>query len=336
MKLLHRLKLTRPLQVGFLVLLAVCTAQLAYWMIDEARYTADVRARLRTAYEAVAKPVAPELVAQLDAERFHRLNRYAWEGAFFLGVLIAAMAVVYQALRDEAELRRRQENFLAAVSHELKSPLASLQLSVETLSLRDPPAERRAELIRRLLGDLARLERMIANILDTSRVSAAEVRTAPERMVLAEEVAAVFDEAREHAAEQQARLRAEVPAELLICADPEGVRTVLRNLVHNAIKATAGGGEVSVSAAGVDGRVRLEVRDDGVGFAPHEADRVFEKFYRIEGEGRARSGGGTGLGLYLVWRFVQLDGGSVRAESSGPGRGATFTVSWPAAKKGDA
>jgi signal transduction histidine kinase len=63
---------------------------------------------------------------------------------------------------------------------------------------------------------------------------------------------------------------------------------------------------------------------------------VFEKFYRIEGEGRARSGGGTGLGLYLVWRFVQLDGGSVRAESSGPGRGATFTVSWPAAKKGDA
>jgi signal transduction histidine kinase len=318
------------------VLLAVCSAQLAYWMIDEARYTSTVRERLRAAYVAEGRPLAPAIAAQLDAERFHRMNRYAWEGAFFLVVLVAAMAVVYQALRDEAELRRRQENFLAAVSHELKSPLASLQLSVETLAMRDPPAERRAELVRRLLGDLARLERMIGNLLDTSRVSAAEIRTAPERLVLAEEVAAVFDEVREHAAEQQARLRAEVPAELLISADPEGVRTVLRNLVHNAIKATSGGGEVAVSAAGVDDRVRLEVRDDGIGFPPHEATRVFEKFYRIEGDGRARSSGGTGLGLYLVWRFVQLDGGSVHAESSGPGRGATFTVSWPAAKDGAA
>jgi signal transduction histidine kinase len=61
---------------------------------------------------------------------------------------------------------------------------------------------------------------------------------------------------------------------------------------------------------------------------------MFEKFYRIESDGRARASGGSGLGLYLVWRFVQLDGGSVRAESSGPGRGATFTVSWPAAKEG--
>ncbi|MFI5309992.1 MAG: sensor histidine kinase [Gemmatimonadales bacterium] len=335
MKLLHRLKVTRPLQVGFLILLGVCSAQLAYWMLDEARYTADVRARLRSAYEAVGKPVAPEILARLDAERFHRLNRYAWEGAFFLAVLVAAMAVVYQALRDEAELRHRQESFLADVSHELKSPLASLRLSVETLSLRDPPAARRSELVHRLLGDLARLERMIANILDTSRVAAASIRTSPERLVLAEEVAAVFDEVREHATEHQARLRADVPAELLISADPEGVRTVLRNLVHNAIKATAGGGEVAVSAANEDGRVRLEVRDDGVGFPPHEAGRVFEKFYRIEGDGRSRSSG-TGLGLYLVWRFVQLDGGSVRAESPGPGQGATFTVSWPVAKGGAA
>jgi len=331
MKLLHRLRLTRPLQVGFLVLLAVCSAQMAYWMVDEARYTAEVRARLRAAYEGGARPAAPDLVAQLDAERFHRLNRYAWEGAFFLAVLLAAMAVVYQALRDEAELRARQESFLAAVSHELKSPLASLRLSVETLALRDPPAERRAELIRRLLGDLARLERMIANILDTSRVSAAETRTAPERLVLAEEVAAVLDEVREHAADHQSRLRADVPADLQICADPEGVRTVLRNLVHNAIRATDGGGEVAVSAVADNGHVRLQVRDDGIGFPPHEANRVFEKFYRIEGDAaHARSSAGTGLGLFLVYRFAKLDGGSVHAESAGPGRGATFTVSWPA------
>jgi signal transduction histidine kinase len=350
--------------VGFIVLLAVCSAQLAYWIADEVHYTSVVQARLRDAYEAEAESarsllrsgsawrevarhypqvelsadsstvqVAPRVLAELRSSRFHRLNRYAWEGAFFLAVLLAAMAVVHRAVREEAELRQRQENFLAAVSHELKSPLASLRLSVETLAMRDPPAERRAELVQRLLADLNRLQRMIANILDTSRLSAAETRAAPERVALAEAVSSVLDELRDLAAENEVTLDAGVAESLAVWADPEGVRTVVRNLLHNGIRA-ASHGQVAVRGSRADGWVRLEVRDDGVGFPPHEAEHLFEKFYRVDGGGSGRVSG-TGLGLYLVWRCVSLDGGRVTGESAGPGRGASFTVEWPAATENE-
>ncbi len=351
----------RPLQVGFIVLLAVCSAQLVYWMADEVSYTARVQAQLRDGYETQARSarallrsgiawrevaliypeialsadastvqIAPSVLARLESSRSRRLNRYAWEGAFFLAVLLAAMAVVYRTLREQARLRHRQEDFLAAVSHELQSPLASLRLSVETLAMRDPPAQRRAELVQRLLADLGRLQRMIANILDASRLSATETRSAPERVALAESVRFVVDELSDQAAEQEVTLQTDVPESLAIWADPEGVRTVLRNLLHNGIRAASGGRRVAVRGSEADAWVQLEVRDDGAGFPPQEGARLFEKFYRVDGGGPARASG-TGLGLYLVSRYVELDGGRVTAESAGTGAGARFTVTWPSA-----
>lgn len=356
-------QLTRPLQIAFLVLLIVSSAQVAWWIVDQFAYTAEVRARLHANYAADAQAaqaqlrsgrpwsevrrlyphldvgpdsatvhVAPAVLADLDHERFHRLNRYAWEGAFFLAVLFGAMAVVYRTLHEEALLRRRQEAFLAAASHELRSPLASMRLSAETLAIRDPPAERRAELVQRLIEDLGRLDRMIGNILDASRLAAATARSAPEPLALAAEVGAVIEELAQHAAECGVTLDIDVATDLAVRADPEGLRTVLRNLLQNAIKAACGGGVASVRAVGVADRVRLEVRDNGIGFPPSEAARLFEKFYRVAEEGRPRPAG-TGLGLYLVRRCVELDGGRVEASSDGPGQGARFVVTWPAAEE---
>ena len=313
------------MQVGFIVLLLVCAAQIAFWMFDEVRYTADVTQRLRDAYTALGS--APEVLEQLNRDRWHRLNRYAWEGAFFLAVLLAAMGVVYKALREEAELRRRQEQFLAAVSHEFKSPLASLRLSVETLALRDPGATDRAELVRRILVELGRLERMVANTLDTSRLASGG-SAAPERVMLTEVTTEMLDELQEFATECGVRVLPAIDPTLTVHADRDGVRTVVRNLVHNAIKASPRGGEVHVRGTTEGADVVLEVRDHGVGFPPREAARLFEQFYRVEGDGRGRMQG-TGLGLYLVERLTRSAGGRVEATSAGTGAGATFTVRWP-------
>jgi signal transduction histidine kinase len=316
---------TRTMQVGFIVLLLVCAAQLAFWMFDEVRYTANVTERLREAYTALG--AAPEVLAQLDRDRWHRLNRYAWEGAFFLAVLLAAMGVVYKALREEAELRRRQEQFLAAVSHEFKSPLASLRLSVETLSMRDPAAAERAELVRRILVELGRLERMVANTLDTSRLASGG-HASPERVALAEVTTEMLDELHGFAHECGVRVVPTIDSALSVLADRDGVRTIVRNLIHNAIKASPRGGEVQVRGSVEGGDAVLEVHDNGVGFPPGEAARLFEQFYRVEGDGRGRMQG-TGLGLYLVERLATSAGGRVQAESAGTGAGATFTVRWP-------
>lgn len=198
--------------------------------------------------------------------------------------------------------------------------------------MRDPPSERRAELLRRLLDDLGRLDRMIGNLLDASRLSAASVRSAPEPLDLAVEVESAIEELWQLASECQVRLRPEVAAGVAVRADPEGLRTVLRNLLQNAIKAACGGGTVTLRATEVGGRVRFEVRDDGIGFPSEEAPRLFQKFYRVE-DGDGGRPAGTGLGLFLVRRCVELDGGAVEASSDGPGRGATFTVTLPAGEK---
>jgi len=320
---------TAALQRGFLVLLVVCAAQLAYWLWDEVRYTGVVTEQLRSAYTTLGSP--PDAIARLDRDRAQRLNRYGWEGAFFLAVLLAAMAVVLKALREEAELRRRQEQFLAAVSHEFKSPLASLRLSVETLVMRDPAAPQRTELLRRMQVELGRLERMIHNTLDTSRLATGG-EPSPERVVVREIAEEIQEELREFAQECGVRITMDVPPTLAVHADRDAMRTVLRNLLHNALKASSRESEVRFAAHAESGFAVLEVRDVGVGFAPSEATRLFEQFYRVDGDDRGHMQG-TGLGLYLVERLATRAGGRVRAESAGSGQGATFTVHWPLAQE---
>jgi signal transduction histidine kinase len=355
---------TRRLQLGFLVLLIIATAELGWWLVDQVRYTGEVRAQQQADYEAdtgAARAmlragqswaqvhalfpaltasgdrrtiaVSPGVIGTLDRQHFHRLDRYAWEGAFFFAVLLGAMGVVYRALREEAELRRRQEQFLAGMSHELKSPLASLRLSVETLALRDPPSAQRAELVRRMLVELGRLQGMIGNVLDTSRLASAGGRHTPEQLALAEEVACAAEDLADFATEGDVSIDAAIPPELTVVADRDATLLVLRNLLHNAIKASPPGRAVRVRAEATNGHVTLVVRDEGAGFPPDEAPHLFEKFYRVDREERSRMQG-TGLGLYLVRRHVELDHGTVSATSPGPDQGATFTVIWPADKRG--
>jgi signal transduction histidine kinase len=318
----------RATQIGFLVLLLACSAQLAYWMADESRYTAAVRDELRAALEN-QPGTSPAELAQLDTDRFHRMNRYAWEGGFFLIVLVGAMGVVYAALREENALRRQQEDFLASASHELKSPLASLRLSAETIALRDPAPPRRAELVQRLLSDLGRLDQMIANMLDASRLSRPGVRVSPERMELAPLVSAVAHELRPLADDCGVTVLVEVHDGVAVHADRDGVRTIALNLIHNGIKAArSNGGTVTVSGVRDAHGVTLHIDDTGIGFESGESRRLFQKFYRIEAGSQERPGG-TGLGLYLVRRCAEVDGATVSATSDGPGRGARFTVRWP-------
>jgi signal transduction histidine kinase len=356
----------RATQIALLVLLVACSAQVLWWFIDQRLHSAADLRRLTALYEAdrqaavellatgegagrieqlfphlqvngTAVQVRPEEQAALTAERARRLRQYGWEGSFFLLVLVGCMVALWRALRQETELRQRQENFIAAASHELKSPLASLRLSTETLALRQPDPQRARQLVERLLDDLARMEHVVAKILDTARLEQGRFELASEALHLAPAVAAVLGELETRAGGSGVHLASHVPAELAVEADPIAVRTVVRNLVENAVNATAtqGGGEVVLEARAADGYVELSVHDDGIGFAPEESSHLFEKFYRPGDELRRRSAG-TGLGLFIVQRLMEVARGRVAAHSDGHGRGAVFTVSWPAAGTEDA
>ena len=189
----------RRLQVGFLLLLGITAVQVVWWLVDQARIAdriaAERGARLevdRTAAEAsllAGRPpdelrdlypdllidaegarIRPEALLAVEAERGSHLSQYRWEGAFFLLVLGGGILVLWRVLHREADLLNRQQNFLAAVSHELRSPLASLRLTTETLLLRDLAAADRRGLLERNLEDLRRLERLVGNLLETTRL----------------------------------------------------------------------------------------------------------------------------------------------------------------------
>ncbi len=368
MRFFKRLDHTRALQVAFLFLFLIAVGQVTWWILDQASYASEVRTRLTQLIAADAQaanrfleqggdPAAitvlfphlfrdpasgdlvihPVVLQSIEDERRRRLNQYGWEGAFFLVVLIGGMAVLAKALHQDAVLRRRQRNFLAAVSHEFKSPLASLQLAAETLSLRDPTPGDRGRLSERMLHDLKRLQVMVSNILETSRIEEGRIALAPERVALAEEADATVEECQVAAADHDVAVEHDIPEGVAINADPVAVRTVLRNLVDNAIKAAgaAGGGKVIIATAVRDGFVDVTVSDNGIGFPPGEAGKLFEKFYRPGNEMR-RETRGTGLGLHIVRNLVELGGGKVSAYSDGPGQGARVTVSWIAAHEDDA
>ena len=210
---------SKALQVGFLALLVVSIATVGWWMTDAVLTTRAFERRVETLYAADAQAVAaayagapanelasllphlaiegrsatvrPAAHAELAQQGAERVNRALWEGGFFLAVLLGGMAVLTRTIRHDAELRRRQQNFLAAVSHEFKSPLASIRLAAETLVLRstEPDTKR---LGARILEDGERLLRMVDNLLETTRLEEGRQRLHPS-ITSIEKVAAAVD-----------------------------------------------------------------------------------------------------------------------------------------------
>lgn len=364
----------RFLQLGFIALLAVCAAQVLWWILDEVYYTRSVvestikhyeedvvSARLMLSQGVPADTVLahfpglvadsgpgrvvvnPEIVDKLRDERRDRLDRFGWEGSFFLLVIIAGVGVLARAMRQDTQLRKRQQNFVAAVSHEFKSPIASMRLSAETLQMRRLEPDKQERILQRLVDDLDRLETTVVNILDTARVEEGALELEATRMDVSSVVEQVVQDLTMRAREAGVTIETDLEESLEVEADPVAMRSVLRNLLDNALKATeskvaesedAGRprGHIRVGASREGRFVRVQVSDDGVGFAPEEGQHLFKKFYR-PGDEMQRESRGSGLGLYLVEQFVKLDGGRVEAHSAGKGQGAVFSTFWPAARE---
>jgi len=308
---------TKAMQIGFLALLSISAAQVGWWMYDAVNYARSVEQRFAN------DPAVAE-----DSKA--RINRIIWEGGFFLIVLVGGMAVLTQTLRHDAELRRRQQNFLAAVSHEFKSPLASIQLAAETLVLRSRDDDSK-RLGSRILEDGERLLRMVDNLLDTTRLEEGRQRLTPQVTNLQAAASAAVAAIADRAQASGVAVAQTVPGALALNVDPIVIETGLRNLLDNALKscAAAKSRSIRVEAMRDERGVVLAVSDDGLGFPPEEAAMIFEKFHRLGDELR-RATPGTGLGLYIVKRLVELSGGTVQASSEGPGRGATVSMRWPA------
>jgi two-component system phosphate regulon sensor histidine kinase PhoR len=241
---------------------------------------------------------------------------------------------VMVVLHDVSDIRRLENlrrELVANVSHELKTPLAAIKAYAETLRLgavNDP--EHNLAFVTRIEEQAERLHQLILDMLQIARVEAGEetfeIVDVPLRELF-DECAAQFADA---AAARKIDFQVDPPDEnMLVRADEEGVRTILSNLVDNALKYTPEGGRVAVRATPNHRFVAVEVQDTGIGIADKDQSRVFERFYRAD-KARSREAGGTGLGLSIVKHLAQAFGGSVGLDSRLK-EGSTFRVSLPRA-----
>lgn len=276
----------------------------------------------------------PEVVAALERTGRAHVRMFVAEGSFFAVMMVAGAALILRALRHEMKIVRQEKNFLAAVTHELKSPLASMRLWVETLLHREVDALSRRRYLGIVLRDVDRLEALVGNVLSAARLEAnpsLQVIPALPPLDLAAATQAALDGQQEHARTKGVTLRwVAPPTPVWARVDAAGWSLVVRNLLDNAIKYSPGAAEVHVALACTARDATLVVRDFGVGLAARERRRVFDKFYRV-GDEMVRGSAGTGLGLYLVRATLAEHGGRVAVDSAGLGQGATFTVRLPAA-----
>jgi two-component system phosphate regulon sensor histidine kinase PhoR len=244
-------------------------------------------------------------------------------------------------LQDLSELRRAEvarRDFVANLSHELRTPVAALKALVETLEegAVDDPIEG-PRFLQRMHIEVDRLAQMVTELLDLARAEAGRLDLQP--------VPCRADDLVREAAERirptatRAELRVDITIdqvdddELWVRADPRRISQILANLLGNALKFTPAQGRIETGARRRGDGVELWVSDTGVGIEPAHLSRVFERFYKTD-PSRA-SGGGTGLGLAIAKHMVLAHGGQIWAESAGPGRGSTFRITLPATSPSD-
>lgn len=222
----------------------------------------------------------------------------------------------------------RQSRFIDSVTHELKSPLASLKLLLETIARPEVGPDQREELRQMMADDVERLSHFIDDVLTASRVMGA---LGPDPQPLVEVDVAAMAVACARTIERRHHLdpgtiRVDLLPGLVVTTDATALRTALSNLVDNAVKYSDDDAlDVSIHGHAEGGRLTLEVRDRGIGIPADALERVFDRFYRVDGEA-VRSRRGTGLGLYVARALVRGLGGRLRAESAGPGLGTTLRI----------
>ncbi len=240
---------------------------------------------------------------------------------------VRAVAQAFNTMtREVRSTQQSQRDFLENVSHDLKTPLTSIQGYSQAIidgAVREPAAA--AEVI---YSEADRLSRMVTDLTDLARLQSGRVSLHLDRVDIAALTEALAQRIEVVAKKKNVALRVNSPGSIVVAADGDRMAQVITNLLSNAVKFTPENGHVNVSLRGLDNGVEVAVHDSGIGIPQNELTRVFERFYQVDkARGPKR---GTGLGLAIAKEIVTAHGGRIRAESVGEGHGSTFVVWLPA------
>lgn len=281
--------------------------------------------------ESISKPLK-QISEELEKVRYDRpdfnFQKYRYEELTIISRTSVKLAEEIRARLDQLEKEKKiRQEFFSNASHELKTPITSVRGYAELLEqgfIQDE--ETKKDFYTRIRKETENMTGLINDILMISRLEAKEAEVTFSQVQLAPLVADVFESLEPAAAAAGVMLHKECEP-VMIWASVIQMRELLQNLVNNGIKYNHSGGNVWVKVSREGEKVRLQVKDDGVGISIQDQERIFERFYRVD-KGRSKKVGGTGLGLSIVKHIVEFYGGILKLESE-PGKGSCFYVELP-------
>jgi signal transduction histidine kinase len=265
--------------------------------------------------------------------------RAAWKlvlGTLFFSLIIAGLVLNTIFLVREIRRNEQHNSFINAVTHELKTPVASIRLYLETLRTREVDETRRQDFYRIMLEDSDRLLGTIEQVLRAGRTSQSKrhLHLTPVDMREMVRECLALARTRHHLPDESIDYTEKItdPNQAMVMGDLEDLKAAVSNLLDNAIKYSGKKVNVLVEVAAADPKgIVVRIQDHGVGIARDELKRVFERFYRVPGATKSRVPG-AGLGLSIVASVARQHGGKVEVDSEGPDRGSTFTLTFPSSK----
>ncbi|MDP4130507.1 MAG: ATP-binding protein [Bacteroidota bacterium] len=313
-------RFNRPNLVYWFLLLYIIAA-LAWWFIAlniQNRQMTEYKLSLLTHDDISYIPKAEKIYTDRD----RKTAQYIGEGLFILIVILVGAIFLYTAIRRQNRIHRQQQNFMMAITHELKTPISIARLNLETLLKHALNDAQKEKLLKSSLQEINRLNTLTGNILVSAQLEGGSYRFDKESLDMSK---IVGDSCQDFIARFPGRpWHTEIANGIYFTGDPLLIQILVNNLIENAVKYSAPDAPVYISLKNQNNKGLLEVKDEGVGISQKERKRIFQKFYRVGNED-TRSTQGTGLGLYLCSKIAR-DHKMVISMVSNQPQGSIFTV----------
>lgn len=270
------------------------------------------------------------IYTQLSEKHRKQQTMILGKGCVFMILIIILSWRVIISFKQEIELNQTQKNFLLSITHELKSPLASVKLTLQTLENRhNIEVDKKSKLIQNALFDVDRLQGMVDNLLLSARLESASFQADLGPINLSSIAGTIVSHKKRTSAKNH-YLDAHIEENLHINGDEPAVLSVIDNLLENAVKYSNEGSQIKLMVHRVNDYVQLQVTDEGIGIPSNERTKIFDKFYRVGNEDTRRTKG-SGLGLYIVKQIVELHHGKIAMVPNQP-QGSCFQITFPLIK----
>jgi K+-sensing histidine kinase KdpD len=307
--------------IVYWILLLYIIAALVWWSFSLLQQNHEIH-ELKRATVSTSATNYPQQIREIEEEEKRGVYKYIGEAGVVLLLIFVGAVFIYRSVRRQFRLQQQQQNFVMAITHELKTPIAVSRLNLETLQKHQLEEEKRKKLLQTTLQETLRLDTLINNILISSQLEGDAHRISKEELDLSDLVGDVVKGFASRYPERQ--VQCSVQENIEVEGDAMLLKLLLSNLLENANKYSPKNKPISLHLDETEKRICLVVMDEGSGIPEEERKAVFEKFYRIGNE-QTRKTQGTGLGLYICQKIVKDHGGDISIKDNSPS-GTKFIV----------